>query len=365
MTGLMANKVSPMINLAMLAKRYRAELERDYAHLIHPVHRRALQSIIDCHTPQAGELLYHCDHCQLETLRYPSCGHRHCPACQHNANNDWLAAQQKKLLPVDYYLITFTLPYQLRAFVWCHQTWAYQALFQAARQTIDGFFQRDKQLGEYTGLIGVLHTHSRRLDFHPHVHFVVPAGGMDKTRALWQTKAGKYLFNADSLARVFRGKFIALMAQAHFYLPAKTPEEWVASCDYAGQGEGALTYLARYLYRGVISESNILSLSNDQVTFRYKESKTKQDKTITEAASAFLWRVLQHVLPKGFRRARSYGFLHGNAKQTLKRLQLMLKVVLPAVLSRIQKMVCCPKCHDEMDLCFIRRGRHVIFGLTS
>ena len=139
----------------------------------------------------------------------------------------------------------------------------------------------------------------------------------------------------------------------------------MASCDYAGQGEGALTYLARYLYRGVISESNILSLSNDQVTFRYKQSNTKQYQTITEAASAFLWRVLQHVLPKGFRRARSYGFLHGNAKQTLKRLQLMLKVVLPAVLSRIQKMVCCPKCHDEMDLCFIRRGRHVIFGLTS
>ena len=83
------------------------------------------------------------------------------------------------------------------------------------------FFQRDKQLGEYTGLIGVLHTHSRRLDFHPHVHFVVPAGGMDKTRALWQTKAGKYLFNADSLARVFRGKFIALMAQAHFYFARK------------------------------------------------------------------------------------------------------------------------------------------------
>ncbi len=117
------------------------------------------------------------------------------------------------------------------------------------------------------------------------------------------------------------------MAQAHFYLPAKTPKQWVASCDYAGQGEGALTYLARYLYRGVISERNILSLSKGQVTFRYKESKTKQYETITEAASAFLWRVLQHVLPKGFRRARNYGFLHGNAKQTLKRLQPTFRTI--------------------------------------
>lgn len=157
---------------------------------------------------------------------------------------------------------------------------------------------------------------------------IVPAGGLDKSKKHWQQKSGKYLFKADNLAKAFRGKFIALMRESDYTLPPKTPSSWVADCQHVGKGDSALTYLARYLYRGVVNENNILSLKHDQVTFQYKESKTKQFKTITEHATAFLWRVLQHVLPSGFRRTRNYGFLHGNAKGTLKRLLLMLKVVI-------------------------------------
>jgi hypothetical protein len=116
------------------------------------------------------------------------------------------------------------------------------------------------------------------------------------------------LFVADNLAQVFRGKFIELMCKAGYYLPANTPTSWNADCKYVGRGDGALTYLARYLYRSVISEQNILRLDHGQVTFHYKESKSKQFITITEPAVDFLWWVLQHVLPKGFRRARNYGF---------------------------------------------------------
>ncbi|WP_197410271.1 IS91 family transposase, partial [Colwellia sp. MT2012] len=209
-----------MIELATIAKGYQDQLVSQYGHTMQAVHHRALRQIISCHTPQAGAMLYHCDNCGANSTLYPSCGHRHCPACQHQANSNWLNLQRQKLLPVDYYLVTFTLPYQLRHFVWTHQKWAYQAMFEAAKHTLDAFFKRDKRLGDVNGLLAVLHTHSRQLKFHPHLHFVVPAGGVDKKHKCWKKKTGTYLFNANNLAKVFRGKFIEKMCNAHYYLPS-------------------------------------------------------------------------------------------------------------------------------------------------
>jgi len=351
-----------MISLALIAEKYQQQLIDKYGDKMQTVHRHALKQIITCHTPRAGAMLYHCDHCHLATTLFPSCGHRHCPACQHSANNDWLDLQRQKLLLVDYYLVGFTLPAQLRAFARHHQKWAYQTLFQAAKATLDSFFKKDKKLGEHSGYIAVLHTHARNLIYHPHVHFVVPAGALNKRKTLWLSKAGKYLFVADNLAIVFRAKFIELMCQAGYYMPANTPKEWMADCEYVGKGDGALTYLARYLYRSVISEQNILRLEDNKVTFQYKESASKQFKPITEPAVDFLWRVLQHVLPKGFRRARNYGFLHGNAKATLKRLQLLLKVWLPPTPARQKKGVYCLQCQGEMQLYLLRIGTRLIIN---
>lgn len=351
-----------MINLASIAKQYQQKLLNKYGYTMQNTHRHALNKIIACHTSQSGAMLFHCDNCHLATTLFPSCGHRHCPACQHTANNDWLNCQRQKLLPVDYYLIGFTLPAELRAFVWHHQKWAYPALFQASKATLDSFFKNDTQLGENSGYIAVLHTHARNLIYHPHTHFVVPAGALNKNKTRWLSKTGKYLFVANNLAKVFRAKFITLMCAAGYYLPAKTPKSWNADCEYVGKGDGALTYLARYLYRSVISEQNILRLDNGQVTFQYKESKSKQFKTITEPAVDFLWRVLQHVLPKGFRRARNYGFMHGNAKATLKRLQLILKVTLKTIPVRQKRCVYCPQCQGEMQLYLMRIGTRLIIN---
>ena len=190
----------------------------------------------------------------------------------------------------------------------------------------------------------VILQYARNRIYHPHTYFVVPAGALNKNKTKWLSKTGKYLFVANNIAKVFRPKFIGLMVQTGYYLPANTPKKWNADCEYVGKGDG------RYLYRSVISKQNILRLDNGQVTFQYKESKSKQFKTITEPAVDFLWRILQHVLPKGFRRARNYGFMHGNAKATLKRLQLTLKVTLKAIPVRQKKCVCCPQCRGEMQL---------------
>jgi len=249
-------------------------------------------------------------------------------------------------------MITFTLPAELRSFVWHHQKWAYQTLFDVVRNTLLTFAKNDKKLNSVLGLTGVLHTHTRRLDYHPHVHFIVPDGSLSTDKKEWKQKAGKYLFNGQQLATVFRAKFIETMKQKGYSLPEKAPSEWVVQCKSAGRGEPAYIYLARYLYRGVITENNIIKKDQSGVTFKYKESQSKQWKTRTEPVTKFLWLVLQHVLPKGFRRARDYGFLHSNAKRTLRRLQLILKVKLSTIpvikKPEHNKTHLCPKCGFEM-----------------
>jgi hypothetical protein len=175
------------------------------------------------------------------------------------------------------------------------------------------FSANDKQLAGTPGAITVLHTHSRRLDYHPHVHLVMPAAAIDPERRLWRTKKGErdskdngaYLFNHKALAKVFRAKMLDALARAGLVLPEQTPDTWVAHCKAVGAGDQALTYLGRYLYRGVIAEKDILACDNGKVTFRYRNAKTGHTDTRTVSGPEFLCLVLQHVLPKGFRRARS------------------------------------------------------------
>ena len=348
-----------MIKLADILRDHQAEFLSTYGPRLSTVHHRALEHILDCHTPACGTILSQCEACQRNSVHSPSCGNRFCPSCQHRANVEWLDRQQQKLLPVDYYMVTFTLPRQLRALVWHHQGRAYKMLFDCAVATLQSFFAQDKKLLGKAGLTAVLHTHARNLDFHPHVHLIVPAGSLHKCSGLWRQKKGAYLFKADNLARVFRGKFIHAMTQAKYTLPPNTPKKWNANCEQVGRGDKALTYLARYLYRGVISEDNILRNQDGKVTFRYKNSSTKRYQTITESGPRFLWRVIRHVLPKGFRRTRDYGFLHGNAKRTLQRIQLMLKVRLPPPPIAIQGVFCCSDCGAKLELISYTRNRLV------
>ena len=196
----------------------------------------------------------------------------------------------------------------------------------------------------------VLHTHSRRLDFHPHVHVVVPGGGVNQRRRQWKKIKGKYLFNEFALATVFRARFLAALKNAGLPIPKNMPLEWVVDCDHVGTGITALKYLSRYLYRGVISEKNIVSNQNGRVTFKYIESKTKKTRYRTLDGEDFLKLILQHVLPKGFRRVRDYGFLHGNAKKLLFLVQLILHVVIKEIEQRQRPAFKCPRCKAPMTI---------------
>ena len=237
-----------------------------------------------------------------------------------------------------------------------HQSTLYSLLIQCAWQTVHSFAHNDKQLQGTPGAIAVLHTHSRRLGYHPHVHLVVPAAAVDAKNRLWRTKRSKgkrrYLFNHKALAKVFRAKLLDAITAEGLPLPARCAEKWVVDCKCVGSGEKALVYLGRYLYRGVIREQDILACENGQVTFRYKDAKSGRSETRTVSGAKFLWLILQHVLPKGFRRARNFGFLHPNSKRLIALVQYLFALDPTRALARIKPRpaLACPCCGGEMKI---------------
>jgi len=338
------------MQLASLVDQYLVAFKAQYAAQLLPSHLTAIGAIRRCRTPDSGQMLLHCSECTEQFWRPQSCGHRSCPQCQNHEASQWLDRQQAKLLPVEYFMVTFTLPCELRALTWRHQTTLYNLLFATAASTLKDFGLNSKQLRADMGMTAVLHTHSRRLDYHPHLHVVIPGGGVNGTTRQWKKTRGKYLFNQTALAKVFRARLLAAIKAAGLALPARLPDQWVVDCKHVGKGAPALKYLSRYLYRGVIREQDIVANHNGKVTFKYVDSNPGQTRYRTLKGEDFLWLVLQHVLPKGFRRVRDYGFLHGNARKLLVLIQLTLKVMITTRPTRPRPVFSCPRCRSPMHI---------------
>ncbi|PPD28351.1 MAG: IS91 family transposase [Methylomonas sp.] len=315
-----------MMLLSALIETFEAEFLADYQASLLPNQRQALAAMKQCRTSQSPVMLAQCHDCDSQRFVPHSCGHRNCPHCQSHESQQWLERQLQRQVPAEYFLVTFTLPKELRALAWQQQRSVYSVMIQCSWETVKAFAQNDPKLKGNAGAITVLHTHSRRLDYHPHVHLVMPAAVIDADKRLWRTPRGKpghdpkqtgYLFNHKALAKVFRAKLLAAITQAGLDLPRRYPETWVVDVKSVGSGDKALIYLGRYLYKGVIQEKDIVACRDGQVTFRYQDSKTQQLRTRTLPGAQFLWLILRHVLPKGFRRARNFGFLHPNSKRLI------------------------------------------------
>jgi len=345
------------MQLASIIDQYYNAFIAKYADRLLPGHLNALYAICSCRTPDCGELYVQCTDadCNYAQWRPLSCGHRSCPKCQNHQTSQWIDRQQSKLLPVSYFLATFTLPYQLRSLTWYYQKIVFSIFFLCVSSTLKDFGLNPKNLGAEIAMTMVLHTHNRRLDFHPHMHVVLPGGGVDKRRRQWKKKKGKYLFNEFAMAKVFRARFLAALNEAGLSIPKSVPPKWVVDCEHVGKGITALKYLSRYLYRGVISEKNIVSNQNGQVTFKYIESKTGNTRYRTLKGEDFLHLIMQHVLPKGFRRVRDYGFVHGNAKKLLFLVQLILHVVIQGIELRPRPVFKCPCCKSPMVILRFRQ----------
>lgn len=345
-----------MTTLSSLIEQFEADFIHRYQERLLPGHLNALKSMKICRTAHSPMMQVHCADCEHHGFVPHSCGHRNCPHCQHHESQQWIERQLQKQVPVDYFMITFTLPAELRTVTWRHQRLVYCLMFDCVWQTLRCFSRNDNKLQGEPGVIAVLHTHSRALDFHPHIHAVIPAGAIDKTQPLWRSKPGKYLFHHKALAKVFRAKMLTGLQRENLPLPVGATPKWVVDCKKVGSGNQALVYLGRYLYRGVIAEKDILSCKDGIVTFRYRNSKTRRYETQTVSGADFLWRVLQHVLPKGFRRARNFGFLHPNSKQLIQVLQWVFKLQPQKSLAKLKPrpQFICPCCGAIME---IRRTR--------
>ena len=338
-----------MMNLTTIIERYQSTFNTQYAERISSNQRKALSAVLACRTERYGEMRLRCSACHWQQSCFNSCGHRSCHRCQNHDTTRWLDRQTQKLLPVEYFMVTFTVPVELRALVRQHQVDAYAAMFNCAVSTLKHFGINDKKLGADMGMTAVLHTHSRRLDYHPHIHLVVPGGSVNKQRKQWKKLRGRYLFNEFALAKVFRARLLEALRALGLRLPG-VPGQWVANCRHVGRGLPALKYLSRYLDRGVVSEKNIIDDNGTHVTFRFLDSQTGKYGIRTVTGEHFLWLVFQHVLPRGFRRVRDYGFLHGNSKQTLRLIQTVLRVVITLPTTATRPAFKCARCKNPMSI---------------
>ena len=343
-----------MILISTIINKYKYAFLEQYKKSILPSHHKALWAMEHCRQGHGPYMLAQCtDHdCGKKKYIPHSCGHRNCPHCQNHENQQWIENQLDKRLPAEYYLITFTLPKHLRDLAWRSQKIVYSLMFDCVQDTLKTFTRNDKKLGGAAGFTAILHTHSRMLEYHPHIHVVMPGASINILTRLWRKKTG-YLFNHKALAKVFRAKMLEALVDQGLKLPGDCPEKWVVDCKNVGNGDKAIIYLGKYLYRGVLQEKDILRSEDGMVTFRYQHAKSGKYRIKTVSGEKFLYLLMLHVLPKGFRRTRSYGILHPCSKKLIKFLQIVLRVnPLRMFAGRHKKrpVITCPICGAEMKI---------------
>jgi hypothetical protein len=293
---------------------------------------KVLRAIQQCRTAALGGHLDQCSHCGHRAISFFSCRNRHCPKCQTNARNKWLAARSDELIGVSYFHVVFTLPHQLSALALQNKRAIYDLLFRASAATLLEVAADPKHLGAQIGFLSVLHTWGQNLQAHPHVHCVIPAGGLSPDRSHWIHPKYPFFLPVKVLSRVFRGKFMAGLKCLYRrkklgfhgnlkYLSQPSPfrvflrqlfrQDWVvyAKPPFGGP-EYVLQYLARYTHRVAISNHRLISLADGKVTFRWKDyAHGNKKRKMTISTDEFLRRFLLHVLPRGFVRIRHFGFL--------------------------------------------------------
>lgn len=325
-----------------------------------PGQRRALHAILRCRTPALGGHVYRCAECAHTDYAYHSCHHRACPRCGGANTAAWTQRQTARLLPAPYFLVTFTVPEELRGAFVAQPGRMHELLFGESAAALQQVADAPRLLGAELGFVGVLHTWGRQLQLHPHVHYIVPGGGLRADGKKWiAARQSDWLLPVAKLAAEFRRRFeAALVASApalHAAVPAGTWRgRWVVHSQPAGSGANVVKYLARYVGRTAISDERIVAANDDTVTFKYTDSATQQRKQSTVSADEFMRRYLQHVLPPAQHRVRYFGWMHPAAKTRFLKVQTLLAV--PIVVSEIvagpKWHLRCPQCSTPDHDCF-------------
>jgi hypothetical protein len=371
----------PLLEVADIVRAQGNRFIEKHCRWIHWAHRKVLHAIARCRTAALGRHRDQCPRCGYRTISFNSCRNRHCPKCQSGARDKWIAARQNELLAVAYVHVVFTLPHQLCQLALQNKRIIYDLLFRASAETLLEVAADSKHLGAQIGFLSVLHTWGQNLLLHPHVHCVIPAGGLSPDQIRWIHPRYPFFLPVHVLGRVFRGKFVAaLKRQFHMgqltlagslqplqnekafrsFLRPLFRQNWVVySKPPFGGPHHVLGYLARYTHRVAITNHRLVAFQNDQVTFRWKDyAHGNKKRKMTLSAEEFLRRFLLHVLPRGFVRIRFFGFLANRSRTTLlPRCQRLLldnpRPHAPAVITfSPAQPACfrCPKCATPMLL---------------
>jgi hypothetical protein len=327
-----------------------------------PAQRRALHAITRCRTPALGGHVYHCTACEGTDFAYHSCHHRACPRCGGNRTAAWTGRQEARLLPVEYFLVTFTVPEELRFAFQARPKLLHDLLFAQSAAALQMLAAMSRHLGGELGMIAVLHTWGRQLQHHPHLHYIIPGGALRADGKKWLPgRAGKWLLPKAAVAAAFRTGLEDALQAAAPELHAQVGDSvwrkgWLVHFAHAGSGENVVRYLARYVGKTAISDERILHADDESVTFKYTDSETKERCERTLSADEFMRRYLQHVLPPGQHRVRYFGWMHPAARARRMTVETLLAVVI-VVREKTDTPswhLCCPHCHA---FTLVRTGR--------
>jgi Putative transposase/Transposase zinc-binding domain len=333
-----------------------------------PSHQQAMDDIVRCRTPGLGGSVYQCDACGAVDYAYHSCRNRHCPKCQEDRAQAWLTGVRARLLPCDHYLLTFTLPQELRALARAHQHVVYSALLQEAAAAVQTLAADRAWVGGQVGILAVLHTWTRTLDYHPHAHLLVTAGGLAPGGEVWVKPAhAHFLMPGYMLSELFRAKLRDALMHAGFadqIAPSVWDRRWTVHVQQIGHGDHAVRYLARYVFHVALTNARIRRFEHNRVTFSYTHARTQETRHLTLPVDAFIERFLQHVLPRGFTKIRYFGLLSPSCRAKLDHARHLLELhaasdspsthvaatdsiasTSPTSTGSLPTMLRCPTCH--------------------
>ena len=310
---------------------YGAQYLERYGDRMPKVHKKVIHDIVNCRSGSFGTLVYRCQKCQTTHTLSCCCGNRHCPSCQHDKMDQWLQNQMEKLLPTHYFLLTITLPEGLRRPCRSNQKIVYASLFSSAHEALKKLAKDKRFIGSSRiGYLAVLHTWGNMLQYHPHIHLVVPGGALNQRKDQWLPSREDLFVHTKPLAVIFKAKFKDAMEKAKLLDeidPHVWKQKWIIDSQAVGKGQNSLRYLSRYVFRVAISNNRIKSFENNRVKFLYKDREKKTWKTMTVDAMEFIRRFLQHVLPKGFMKIRHFGFLNPNSKLSIENIRELISLI--------------------------------------
>jgi hypothetical protein len=356
------------LELADIFRQYGPAYRQKYAARLLPSHYQAMRAIEHCRTEALGGQVFACPACGEVRYSYHSCRNRSCPKCQQQQTQAWLEVQKGLLLAVPYFFLTFTLPSELRPLARSNQKLIYNLLFHASAQATQKLARDPRFVGGQIGMLGVLHTWTRDLVYHPHVHYLVPGGGVGTDGHTWLPARKNFFLYVKALSKLFRAAFQRALRRTALYTqipPNVWRREWVVHCKPVGNGQAALKYLAPYIHRVALSNRRLISIDHrggmetSQITFQYRPSDTRQLKTCSLSVEHFIQRFLQHVLPRGFVKVRYFGFFAATQRSRLVALQQSVCLNIEpqpeqtdqpttAPITSWQDHILCPKCGQLM-----------------